>query len=317
MNISEANRAKNRKRIYWFLAVFISILVIKYGSKYVYLYMHDKECLAHYLKQNNFTQKIENIDPYKGSESLCYKFVQHIEEFTLKKKIKDLQDGEMDKKLAECMSNRIENNNSNIMLDVGYQVLLLTLKNGKKEFTYKELEHHNRLIDSASKMEQLKLYVFLYDCHIEKWSETTFEILCLAAYKAIVPSQIFSVNKCFAEYLKKSNEYLKHAEIYLKLPEVPASTCQNDVIAPLRDYIKDEFYQKTSIQFFKDYPKFRECFMQKADDLQIIDKMLVISMVGKLGMDEHTEKAEFKIYTEILEHFKRSLYNDCLKNEYF
>jgi hypothetical protein len=315
MNIREGNELRIRKKLYWFFAVFISIIVVKYGSKYAYLYMYEKECFVDYLRANNFSQKIEYIGQYKGSQSLCYDHMQTIINKHRELRIKDFESNEKDKKSADCMKNRFDN--SDIKLDAVYNVFLHLLKNDTKEFTKKELEHHKRLMDSAADMEKLKVDVFFYDCHLDEQLEAEFNILCEFGSKSIAPEHISIAYKCYAEHLKKSIGYFDQAERYLNLPEVPASTCENDAIAPLRDFIKDGFYHQKSTKIFKNNPKFRECFMQKAEDVQIIDKMVTISMRAIFGMDADTKKAEFKTYSEFLEIFKKALYNDCLKNEYF
>ena len=75
MNIFGGNAAENRKRIYCIVVAIIFIFGIKFGSKYFSLYMHERECLADYLKKNNFSQKIENVEAYDGPEELCMNFV--------------------------------------------------------------------------------------------------------------------------------------------------------------------------------------------------------------------------------------------------
>ena len=292
------------------LSTSIITLLISLKGKQIYLEDHHKECLGHYLKKYNYSQSIKNVGPYKGSKTLCYEYIQeHLSE-QVNIKIEALKNiFLMDNFIVECMKDRYAV--SDIKLDAAYLEMLKYLE-GEEGETDADIENHKALVDAASRVEKLKISVFYYDCVLERFLHDDFKLIC-DAIKALESNNEPVVHKCHAEHLNTFYGYSHLTEQYNHLPEVPASICDTYVIAPLRSVIKDAFYNQQSIKFFKNYPKFRKCFMQKVEDIKLLNKVVVISIIAKFGMNEDTKRREFEHYSRLVKEFKNELYGDCVR----
>lgn len=314
MVIEVRNTGQHRRRVYWIVALIVGVLLLKYGSKYVYLYIHHKECLAHYLRKSNFSQNIEDIGPYEGSESLCYEFVKYNHDMVRDMKQDAFKNAEIQTMTDRCIKDKFDKYDS--MKEAAYFTLILLIEDDTEKFEKHKIEEYQYLKSSELNATNLRNIIFLYDCHLEEKLHSDFEMFCGAAKKTINPVVVSEAKSCFAEYLMNVPGYNQLVEKQIWLPELRISTCDSDYVKPLINVVKNAFYHK-SILVFKEFPKFRECLMQKAEDTLVINKLVNISMLGLLGMDEDTKKKEFKMYSDLLEKFKSSLYSDCLKrNEY-